>query len=108
MNDGKQRQLTQEEAAQLLGISSRTFRRHVERYEEAGLEGLLDKRLNEVSQLRAPVDEVVRLEALYRERYDSWNVKHFYSKYKGEYDGQRSYTGVKKLPLLLSPLTYVL
>jgi transposase len=89
------KQLTQEEAAQLLGISSRTFRRHVESYEEAGLEGLLDKRLNQVSQLRAPVDEVVRLEALYRERYDSWNVKHFYSKYKGEYDGQRSYTWVK-------------
>ena len=36
------KQLTQEEAAQLLGISSRTFRRHVESYEEAGLEGLLD------------------------------------------------------------------
>ena len=89
------KQLSQEEAAQLLGISSRTFRRHVESYEEAGLEGLLDKRLNQVSQLRAPVDEVVRLEALYRERYDSWNVKHFYSKYKGEYDGQRSYTWVK-------------
>ncbi len=89
------KQLTQEEAAQLLGISSRTFRRHVESYEEAGLEGLLDKRLNQVSHLRAPVDEVVRLEALYRERYDSWNVKHFYSKYKGEYDGQRSYTWVK-------------
>jgi transposase len=89
------KQLTQEEAAQLLGISSRTFRRHVESYEEAGLEGLLDKRLNQVSHLRAPVDEVVRLEVLYRERYDSWNVKHFYSKYKGEYDGQRSYTWVK-------------
>ena len=34
------KQLTQEAAAQLLGISSRTFRGHVERYEEAGLEGL--------------------------------------------------------------------
>lgn len=89
------KQLTQEEAAQLLGISSRTFRRHVESYEAAGLEGLLDKRLNQVSQLRAPVDEVVRLEALYRERYDSWNVNHFYSKYKGEYNGQRSTTWVK-------------
>lgn len=89
------KQLSQEEAAQLLGISSRTFRRYVESYEEAGLEGLLDKRLNEVSQLRAPVDEVVRLEALYRERYDSWNVKHFYSKYKRDHEGQRSTTWVK-------------
>ncbi|MCZ6803361.1 MAG: helix-turn-helix domain-containing protein [Proteobacteria bacterium] len=89
------KQLTQAAAAQLLGISSRTFRGHVERYEEAGLEGLLDKRLNEVSHLRAPVNEVVRLETLYRERYDSWNEKHFYSKYKGEHEGQRSYPWVK-------------
>jgi len=89
------KQLSQEEAAQLLGISSRTFRRYVESYEEAGLDGLLDKRLNEVSHLRAPVDEVVRLEALYRERYDRWNVKHFYSKYQGEQGGQRSTTWVK-------------
>ena len=56
---------------------------------------VLDKRLNEVSHLRAPVNEMVRLETLYRARYDSWNVKHFYSKYKGEHEGQRSYPWVK-------------
>ena len=32
--------LTQEEAADRLGVCSRTFRRYVDRYEEAGLEGL--------------------------------------------------------------------
>jgi len=89
------KQLMQEEAAQLLGVSARTFRRYVESYEEAGLEGLLDKRLNEVSHRRAPVDEVVRLEALHKARYDSWDMKHFYSKYKGEHEGQRSTTWVK-------------
>ena len=89
------KRLTQEEAAQLLGVCERTFRRYIDRYEEAGLEGLIDKRMNEVSHRQAPVDEVVRLEALYKERYDSWNVKHFYGRYQREHGGERSYTWVK-------------
>jgi hypothetical protein len=36
--------LTQEEAACLLGVSERTFRRHMARYEAEGLEGLADRR----------------------------------------------------------------
>ena len=34
-------QLTQLEAASLLGVSDRTFRRYLGRYEEGGLEGLI-------------------------------------------------------------------
>ena len=89
------RRLTQEEAARLLGVCERTFRRYVDRYEDEGLDGLVDKRLDQVSARRAPVDEVVRTEALYRERYDGWNVKHFYSFYRRRYAGARSYTWVK-------------
>ncbi len=44
-----------------LGICERSFRRHIDRYDEAGLEGLLDKRLAQISHRRAPVDEVLRL-----------------------------------------------
>ena len=51
--------------------------------------------MEQVSQHRAPVDEVLRLEALYKERYDSWNVKHFFERYEDEHKGQRSYTWVK-------------
>jgi len=90
-----ERRLTQEEAAQLLGVCARSFRRYVDRYHESGLEGLIDKRLNQVSHRCAPVDEVLRLEALYRERYDSWNVKHFFERYQQHHGGQRSYTWVK-------------
>jgi len=90
------KRLTQEEAARLLGVCERTFRRHIERYEEAGLEGLIDRRIEEVSHRKAPVDEVVRLEALYKQRYEGWNVKHFYERYQGDHGGQRSYTWVKK------------
>ena len=66
-----------------------------DRYEDEGLDGLADKRLGQVSARRAPVDEVMRTEALYRERYDGWNVKHFHSFYRREHAGTRSYTWVK-------------
>ena len=89
------RRLTQEEAARLLGVCERTFRRYVDRYEDEGLDGLLDKRLGQVSARRAPVDEVVRTEMLYRESYRGWNVKHFYSFYRRRHGGERSYTWVK-------------
>ena len=90
----QERSLTQEEAARILGVSDRTFRRYVGRYEESGFEGLVDKRLSQVSHRRAPVDEVVALEDLYRSRYEGWNAKHFYSWYKRQ-GGTRSYTWVK-------------
>ncbi len=37
--------LTQEEAALLLGVCARTFRRYIDRYHEEGLDGLIDKRV---------------------------------------------------------------
>jgi transposase len=86
--------LTQEEAARLLGVCERTFRRHIDRYEDEGLDGLIDKRLNQLSHRRAPVDEVVRLVDCYRKRHDGWNAKHFYAWYKRD-GGVRSYTWVK-------------
>ena len=44
-----ERRLTQEDAARLLGVCARTFRRYIDRYEENGLDGLVDKRLSQVS-----------------------------------------------------------
>lgn len=57
----KRRSLTQVEAALLLGVCDRTFRRFMNRYDENGIDGLLDKRLVQVSQRRAPMDEVMRM-----------------------------------------------
>lgn len=90
------KRLSQAEAARLLGVCERSFRRYVERYEEDGLQGLVDRRLEQVSQRRAPVDEVMKVVELYRRRYQGWNVKHFYSWYQGEHKGRRSYSWVKK------------
>ena len=87
--------LTQEEAALLLGVSDRTFRRYLVRYEEKGMEGLIDQRLGQVSHRCAPVDEVMALADLYSRRYRGFSVKHFYSWYRRAHGGMRSYTWVK-------------
>lgn len=86
--------LLQEEAARLLGVCERTFRRYVDRYEDDGMEGLLDRRLGQVSPRRASVDEVAGLLERYRGRHLGWNVKHFHSWYRRE-GGARSYSWVK-------------
>lgn len=88
------RRLTQAEAASLLGVCERTFRRYLARYEASGLEGLIDRRLEQVSHKKAPVDEVLRLTEQYRRRHLGWNAKHFYAWYRKE-GGTRSYTWVK-------------
>ena len=89
-----ERRLTQEDAARLLGVCARTFRRYIDRYEDEGLDGLVDKRLTQVSHRRAPVDEVLRLVDRYRRRHDGWSVKHYYSWYRRD-GGTRSYSWVK-------------
>jgi len=86
--------LSQEEAAEILGVCSRAFRRQIGRYEENGFSGLDDKRLTQASHRRAPVDEVMALGERYKSSYRGWNVKHFYSWYSRE-GGVRSYTWVK-------------
>jgi transposase len=88
-------QLTQEDAARLLGVCERTFRRQIGRYEADGIDGLIDKRMAQVSHRRAPVDEVLGLVDLYRNDYRGWNVKHFHAWYTREHSGQRGYTWVK-------------
>ena len=88
--------LSQEEAAEILGVCSRTFRRQINRYKENGLVGLDDKRLTQASHRRAPVDEVMALGVRYKGSYRGWNVKHFYFWYVRE-DGKRSYMWVKNI-----------
>ena len=86
--------LTQLEAALILGVSDRTFRRYIDRYEESGLDGLADKRLTQISHRCAPVDEVFALVDLYSSRHQGWNAQHFHDWYSKN-GGSRSYTWVK-------------
>jgi transposase len=71
-------ELNQEEAAELLGVSERTFRRWRDRYDEEGEAGLLDRRLGKASGKRVPIDRAEEVEALYRERYQGFTVQHFH------------------------------
>jgi transposase len=90
-----EKRLNMEEAAALLGICERTFRRWCERYEEEGMEGLYDKRLGKMANNAAPVDEVTKMLGLYETKYCNFTVSHFYEKWKYEHGGERSYTWVK-------------
>ena len=89
--------LTQAEAALLLGQCERSFRRHIERFEADGLEGLLDKRLSQISKRRASGVEVDHVVQLYKSGFAGWNVAHFHSKYRAELSGTRSYSWLKSV-----------
>lgn len=93
-NEGR---LTQSEAAELLGQCERSFRRHVQRYEADGLQGLLDRRLSQISKRRASAAEVDQVVALYKTSFAGWNLSHFHSKYKAEFKGVRSYSWLKSV-----------
>ena len=87
--------LRQEEAARLLGVCERSFRRYIDRYEEDGLQGLIDRRVGQISHRRAPVDEVMRVTTSYRARHEGWSAKHYYAWYQRA-GGRRGYTWVKR------------
>ena len=89
------KRLTVEQAADLLGVCERTFRRWSIRYEEEGATGLADQRLDRVSHNAAPVDEVMALVSLYKTHYRHWNVNHFYDQYRRQHAGERCYSWVK-------------
>ena len=89
--------LTQAEAAQILGQCERSFRRHIERFEADGLQGLVDKRLSQISKRRAGVAEVDQVVQLYKVGFAGWNVAHFHSKYKAQFAGARSYSWLKSV-----------
>ena len=87
--------LSQAEAAEVLGVSERTFRRWRDRYEADGADGLYDRRLGRLSARRAPVDEVVRVLELFDTRYWDFTAKHFHEKLVAEHDCERSYNWVR-------------
>jgi transposase len=88
----RRRRLNAEEAGELLGMSGRHFRRLCDRYEEEGSEGLRDRRIGKVSPRRAPARELERMQALYRERYSDFTVKHFHEQLQRRHDYRLSYT----------------
>ena len=92
----QRRDITMAEAAEILGVTERTFRRWTGRYDTEGAEGLQDRRLGRASARAVPVDEALRMVTLYQTRYTGWTVKHFHEHWRTEYGGTRSYSWTKK------------
>ena len=88
-------EFNQLEAAELLGMSERTFRRWSQRYEEDGEVGLLDLRLGKASGKRVPVDRSDEVEALYRRRYQGFTAKHFHEHLVASHNFNWGYTWTK-------------
>ena len=89
------RELTMAEAAEILGVTERTFRRWGDRYEAEGAAGLADRRLGLASSRAVPTDEVLQMVTLYETGYTGWTVKHFHERWQAEHGGTRSYTWTK-------------
>jgi transposase len=84
------------QAAEILGVSTRTMRRYRWGLDKWGYEGLFDRRHRRPSPRSVPVEEVKRILGLYRERYRGWNTRHFYQTLRREHGVRVSYTFVKQ------------
>ena len=85
-------ELSQIEAAEMLGVSERTFRRWRDRLRDEGQEGLRDRRIGKPSSRRAAADEILRMLGLYEERYEGFTVKHFHEQLQKRHDYKLGYT----------------
>jgi transposase len=91
----ERRELSQAEAASVLGVSERTFRRWRDRFEAEGAEGLYDRRLAKVSGRRVPVDTVMAVLELFDTRYWDFTAKHFHERLVEEHGFTRSYNWLR-------------
>lgn len=89
-------QLTWIQAAEILGRSPRSIRRLRWLLQHRGYDGLFDRRRRTPSPKRAPVAEVQRLLALYRDRYQGFNVRHFHQLARRQHGVRFCYAFVKK------------
>jgi transposase len=85
-------ELSQIEAAEMLGITERTFRRWRDRLRDEGPTGLIDRRIGKPSSRRAATEEILRMLGLYREVYADFTVKHFHEQLVKRHHYKLGYT----------------
>jgi len=90
-------ELSQLEAAELLGMHERTFRRWARRFEEDGEAGLMDRRLGRRSGRAVAAETADEVERLYRERYQGFTAKHFHEYLRATHGYSLGYTWTKVL-----------
>jgi transposase len=79
-------ELSQIEAAEMLGIGERTFRRWRARRRDEGSAGLRDRRIGKPSSRRAAAEEIVRMLGLYEASHADFTVKHFHEQMVKRHD----------------------
>ncbi len=88
-------EFSQLEAAELLGVGERTFRRWRQRFEDEGEAGLLDRRLGKASGKRVPMDREAEVATLYKARYAGFTAKHFHEHLVRDHGFAWGYTWTK-------------
>ena len=88
-------EISQCEAASMLGVHERTFRRWQGRFEADGDAGLADRRLGQASPKRAPLIEIERMLGLFRDKYADFTVKHFHEQLAKRHGYTLGYTVTK-------------
>lgn len=87
--------LSQLEAAEILGMSERTFRRWARRFEADGETGLTDHRLGRRAGHAVPSDWEKEVARLYRGRYKGLTAKHFHEYLTRDHGFRWSYSWTK-------------
>ena len=90
-------EIGQRDAAELLGVGERTFRRWRDQYEEEGEAGLVDGRLGKASGKRVSQDKRDEVADLYRKRYQGFTAKHFHERLTSHHAFKGGYTWTKQL-----------
>ena len=91
----QKKRLTCDEAAEILGVSIKTFFRKRQRYEDENFNGHFDRRLERPASNRAADWEVKMTTKLFEEHYRNFSVRHFYSFMCRKHHLKRSYAWTK-------------
>ncbi|MGE0700629.1 MAG: ISNCY family transposase [Hyphomicrobiaceae bacterium] len=89
-------EITQDDAAEMLGISVRTFQRWRDGFASEGDAGLADRRLGRPSGKRAAQEELERMLGLYRDKYADFTVQHFHEHLVKRHNYVLGYTVTKR------------
>ncbi len=80
--------LSQIEAADMLGITERKFRRWRDQLWDEGPVGLPDRGIGEPSSRRAAVEKILRMLDLYRDLFSDFSVEHFHEQLQNRTRGR--------------------
>src|SRR5438128_11022139 len=90
------KEITWLQAAELIRVSRRQWRRWRAGWEKLGYDGLFDRRVGKPSPKRVAVETVAEVLRLYRGKYARFSVQHFHEKLVEQHKINLSYTWVKK------------